>query len=149
MERQFEQARILARCFSDLATRRDATGVSRTFATQGVWKLPGLPVCQGRNHIRRQFDEILNSIEFLVQMPTEGIWELSEDGALSGRTYVQEWIRDRRGKGWFSLGVYLDRVVPESGSMRFAERRFEFVYRGTHPLPGKAYGMAALSRSEP
>jgi ketosteroid isomerase-like protein len=128
---QLEIRDLVAR-YSDAVNRRDTEAWADTWAEDASWQILGRAP-EGRAAIVALWQKMMSGFPFVVQMPSEGVVELSGDEA-SGRFYLTEYGRSADGTGLLTLAVYHDRFRREPDRWRFCERRFHALYSGPPDL---------------
>ena len=124
--------------FTDAAMMRDYDRLASLFVTDGVLRMPDIPIeLAGQAEIRAWGEGVPARVEYFVQTAHPGIIELEGDTA-SGRTYVQELIRLRDGSSHLNYAIYHDRYQRTGGAWRFSERTYEIRYLDRSPLAGSA-----------
>jgi ketosteroid isomerase-like protein len=124
--------------YSDAAMMRDYDRVAALFTTDGVLRMPNVPVeLTGSAEIRAWGERVPTVLEFFVQTTHPGVIRLDGDTA-TGRAYLQELLRTRDGHAEVNFAIYHDRYRRTPDGWRFAERTYEVRYRDPTPLPGSA-----------
>ena len=132
------EIRNLTGRFTDAVNRRSGTDLAALFVEDGEWVVPGVPEVRGRDAIAAQLDALLTNFQKLIQLTHSGFVEVDGERATAS-WYVTETAQDGNGNGFAFTGVYTDALVRTGDGWRFAERRFDFLYRAKADLPGKWY----------
>jgi ketosteroid isomerase-like protein len=122
--------------FTDAAMMRDYDRLASLFTSDGVLRMPNIPVeLAGQDEIRGWGQRVPDFVDFLVQNTHPGTIRLDGDNA-SGRAYMHEVGRTRDGRSGLNYAIYHDRYQRTPGGWRFAERLYEVRYEDTTPLAG-------------
>lgn len=133
------EVRNLAGRYCDAVLRGDRDRFADCWTADAEWVVPGGAVLAGRDVIVERYLELRRPFELCVQELLSGV---IEPGERSGCDAVATWqIRElqRRDDGRTNcvLGVYRDVMRrDDDGTLRFAQRRFDVVYRGPLDLSG-------------
>ncbi len=127
----------LVAAFADAVSRRDAVGVGALWIDDGEWHVPGLDVARGPSGVTAQLERLLTGFVSLTQVVHSGVVQL-DAGVATGRWYLSEIGVDAEGNAVQFVGVYRDAYRRTESGWRFAERRFNFLFRGR--LEGRAKG---------
>jgi hypothetical protein len=119
----------------DAVARGDVDAWVRCWHPDGVWVLPGVGEVRGTDALREKFATLRAEYELCVQELLFGWVDVTGDRA-TGRWYLRELQRSRRGTGQELLGCYDDAVVRDAGRWVFTGRRFWVLYRGPRLLAG-------------
>jgi len=126
--------------FTDAAMMRDRSRLAALFTTDGVLRMPNVPIeLVGREQIRIGGERLQSRWDFFVQNSHPGIIEIEGDTA-TGRTYLQELARLIDGSSGQNFAVYHDTYRRTAEGWRFAERVYEVRYVDLTPLGGFAPG---------
>jgi ketosteroid isomerase-like protein len=126
--------------FTDSAMMRDRTRMASLFTTDGVLRMPDIPVeLVGRDEIQKGGEELQAQWDFFVQTTHPGVIQLDGDVA-TGRAYMQELARTLDGRQGVNFAVYHDSYRRTPEGWRFAERVYELRYLDMSPLAGDAPG---------
>lgn len=119
--------------------RADIPAFADLWAEDGQWLIVGRSPVVGRAAIAELFERVRVNYRLCVQEVLSGVVDPGEDD----RHCVARWqVRELQ---WGDdtqqlIGVYHDVVVDDGGPhLRFAERRFEVLYRGPIDLSGRLY----------
>jgi uncharacterized protein (TIGR02246 family) len=140
------EIRNLSARFTDAVNRRASADLAELFVEDGTWHVPGVPTVVGRPAIAAQLDTLLTSLERLIQLTHSGHVNVAGDTA-NAVWYLTEQAQDTAGNGFAFTGVYTDRMVRTDEGWRFAERRFDFLFRAKVDLGGKWYAHPRTVRS--
>ncbi|NGO74023.1 nuclear transport factor 2 family protein, partial [Streptomyces boncukensis] len=128
--------------FTDAAMMRDYGRLASLFTTDGVLRMPNVPVeLTGREEIRGWGDRVPEFLEFLVQNTHPGTIRIDGDSA-HGRTYMSEVGRALDGRVTLNYAIYHDRYQRTGEGWKFTERAYEVRYEDSSPLPGAPPGPA-------
>jgi hypothetical protein len=126
--------------FTDCAMMRDRARLAGLFTTDGVLRMPNVPVeLTGREEIRAGGEKLQEQWDFFVQTYHPGPIRLDGDEA-TGRAYIQELVRLLDGRQGLNYAIYHDRYRRTAEGWRFAERVYEVRYLDPSPLAGFAPG---------
>jgi len=105
--------------------------VMATFLPDGIWEVPALDIrCQGRAEIRTAMTEMLEPIEYLVQINAPAIIAVDGDTA-SARSLIRECAKFRGRPGLMDVvGQFNDELERTPDGWKFAHRTFTIL--GTH-----------------
>jgi ketosteroid isomerase-like protein len=124
--------------FTDAAMMRDYDRVASLFTTDGVLRMPNIPVeLVGQEAIRAWGERVPEFMDFLVQNTHPGVIRLDGDTA-TGRAYMSEVGRALDGRSGLNYAIYHDRYQRTDDCWRFTERVYEVRYEDTSPLSGSA-----------
>lgn len=123
--------------YSLAVTRRDWEAVARCFHPNARWRASVGYDFQGRETIRESLKQVVESLEFLVQMTHACVIDdLTADRARV-TSVLKEFGRRPNGQGGvFVLGVYTDAVIKADGRWVFQDRDFQVHYIDTAAPPG-------------
>jgi ketosteroid isomerase-like protein len=132
--------------FTDSAMMRDRARMASLFTTDGVLRMPDIPVeLTGRDEIQKGGEALQAQWNFFVQTTHPGTIQLDGDVA-TGRAYMQELARTLDGRQGVNFAIYHDTYRRTPEGWRFAERVYEVRYVDMSPLSGDAPG-AGLDRA--
>lgn len=139
--------RDLVARYADAVAQRDAESWSDTWTDDASWIL-GPTRADGRDDILLTWTRLMDSFEFVIQIPEYGSVEVQGEHA-TGRWTIRELGWPRQGGPTATLGLYRDAYRCKQGEWRFCERRFRLLYMGPPDLSGKLFGLpaAAATRS--
>jgi uncharacterized protein (TIGR02246 family) len=135
--------RQLTAAYADAVNRRDLETFAALWASDARWLVPGLADTVGGEAAAEQLRRLTEPMELMLQLLEGGQVWVDGDTARA-RWYIVELGRTNEGRGVYFAGVYQDRLVRTADGWRFAERHFEFLYRGFADLPGKVYPFPPL-----
>ncbi|WP_042394724.1 LUD domain-containing protein [Streptacidiphilus carbonis] len=126
--------------FTDCVMMRDRARLASLFTSDGVLRMPDVPVeFVGPEAIRVGGERLQEQWDFFVQDTHPGTVRIDGDTA-TGRAYMHETLRLRNGFQGLNHAVYHDRYQRTPDGWRFAERTYEIRYLDTTPLTGRAPG---------
>ena len=99
---------LMAR-YIDAVNRGDGDAWISTWAGDASWDLMGNEV-NGRDNILALWQQMMAGFEFALMLPSSGLFEVDGDRA-SGHWYLQEFSRDRDGKGASVVSRYRDSYI--------------------------------------
>jgi hypothetical protein len=121
--------RELIERYSYSVNAKDWSTMADCFTENGTWDV-GPPFNfkpQGRAAISELVREKIAENDFVLQMPHASMIWLEGERARA-HTTVQELVRAPQGKGGIQLlGTYVDEIVRDAGTWRFASRVFRVV----------------------
>ncbi|MFI9251114.1 LUD domain-containing protein [Streptomyces sp. NPDC053069] len=124
--------------FTDAAMMRDRARLAALFTSDGVLRMPNVPVeFIGREEIRTGGERLQSQWDFFVQNSHPGMIRIDGDTA-TGRTYIQEIARLLDGRSGLNFAIYHDTYRRTPEGWKFAERVYEVRYIDTTPLGGSA-----------
>ena len=124
--------------YSDAAMMRDYDRVAALFTTNGVLRMPNVPVeLTGLAEIRAWGERVPTFMDFFVQTTHPGVIRIEGDAA-TGRAYMHEVLRTKDGHSEVNFAIYHDRYRRTEDGWRFSERVYEVRYRDTSALVGTA-----------
>ncbi|MFH8487682.1 nuclear transport factor 2 family protein [Streptomyces longisporoflavus] len=124
--------------FTDAAMMRDRPRLASLFTSDGVLRMPDVPVeLAGRKEILAGAEQLQSRLDFFVQTTHPGTIQIDDDRA-SGRAYIQELVRTLDGRQGLNYAIYHDRYQRTDGGWKFAERVYEVRYLDSSPLTGTA-----------
>jgi uncharacterized protein (TIGR02246 family) len=135
--------RDLAARFTDAVNRRDPEAVGRTFADDGEWVVPGLPLSVGPQAAEKQIAGLLESFAYLVQLLHSGLVEVDGDVATAS-WYLTENASDGSTADFTFVGVYRDELRRGDDGWQFARREFSFLRRAKGELQARCYPHPAV-----
>ena len=117
--------------YSYNASIGDLPAMVATFAADGVWEVPGIgALCTGHEEILAAASGITAAIEYMVQMNSPAIIEVSGDRA-TAKSIIRECGKYAGRQTCLEvLGLYSDELVRTADGWRFAKRTF--TVRGMH-----------------
>jgi len=127
--------RDLTARYCDAVARCDGELFASLWAEDADWVVPGVATTSGRDRIARLFLRLREGFVLCTQELLSGR-VVPDDGATAqhGGARARWQIREHQ---WTDgapvscvMGLYTDRLVAAAGVWRFAERRFDIVYRG-------------------
>ncbi|MBL6689389.1 MAG: nuclear transport factor 2 family protein [Pseudomonadales bacterium] len=119
--------RHLVAAYADAVNRRDGDLWASTWADNSTWVLRGNPF-EGKATILDTWHGAMGSFEFVVQLVYQGTLEVDGERA-TGRWYLTEHLRPQGSdEGRYTVGVYEDEYVKESGTWLFSKRSYEVLY---------------------
>jgi ketosteroid isomerase-like protein len=122
--------------FTDAVMMRDYARVGSLFTTDGVLRMPNVPVeLHGLEEIRAWGERVPTLLDYFVQTTHPGMIHLDGDTA-SGRAYMAELLRMRDGHSEMNYAIYHDRYRRTPDGWKFTERVYEVRYVDTTPLAG-------------
>ena len=122
--------------FTDAAMMRDYDRLASLFTSDGVLRMPNVPVeLSGADAIRGWGDGVEEFVDYLIQTTHPGSLRIDGDTA-SGRAHMQELVRTREGYSEVNFAIYHDRYRRTPDGWRFTERVYEVKYRDPTPLAG-------------
>lgn len=134
--------------FTDAAMMRDRPRLAALFTSDGVLRMPDVPVeLTGPDEIRAGGERLQAQWEFFVQNTHPGTIRIDGDTA-TGRAYMQEIARTRDGRQGINFAIYHDSYRRTPDGWRFAERVYEVRYLDTTPLAGGAPRVTAPETRE-
>ncbi|MET7571762.1 nuclear transport factor 2 family protein [Streptomyces sp. NPDC005492] len=134
--------------FTDAAMMRDRPRLASLFTSDGVLRMPNIPVeLVGREEIRAGGERLQSQWDFFVQTTHPGSILLDGHSA-TGRAYIQELARTLDGRQGLNYAVYHDRYRRTTEGWKFAERVYEVRYLDTSPLAGTAPSPARSSGTD-
>ena len=117
-----EQIRRLKALYCDYCDEGyDADGLCGLFTEDGVWDGGALGRFEGRERLRRFFENMPNVMSFAIHHVTNSSIVLDDDGqAAEGRWYLLQMATlARQNRAVWLTGRYVDRLVREEGSWKF------------------------------
>jgi uncharacterized protein (TIGR02246 family) len=136
--------RDLVARYADAVAQRDSQAWADTWADDASWILGPTSRADGRKEIVRTWTRLMDSFEFVIQIPEYGSVEV-QDGQAFGRWTIRELGWPKQGDPTATLGLYRDAYRCDEGTWRFSERRFQFVYMGPPDLSGKLFGLPSAA----
>lgn len=129
--------RHLVTHFADAVVTADREAFAGLWVEDASWRIapPIDAEFTGREEIARGFAGLMESWEFLIQVPEYSIIDIGQDSA-SGRWLVREMGRGRGGGGQRNYGLYQDRYVRVGEQWRFVSRDYRFVHLDTSAVAG-------------
>ncbi|WP_084316713.1 LUD domain-containing protein [Actinospica robiniae] len=128
--------------FTDAAMMRDRARLAALFTSDGVLRMPDVPVeFTGPEEIRAGGERLQAQWDFFIQNTHQGAVEIDGDTA-TGRAFIQEIARLRNGFEGLNYAIYHDRYRRTADGWKFAERVYEIRYLDITPLGGSAPGAA-------
>jgi ketosteroid isomerase-like protein len=126
--------------YTDAVMMRDYDRVASLFSTDGVLRMPNIPVeLAGPDRIRAWGERVPEVVDYLIQTTHAGTIRLDGDTA-TGRAHLQELVRTHDGRSELNFAIYHDRYRRTADGWRFTERVYDVRYRDTSPLAGSAPG---------
>jgi hypothetical protein len=126
--------------FTDCAMMRDRARLAGLFTSDGVLRMPNVPIeLTGPEEIRAGGEKLQEQWDFFVQTYHPGTIRLDGDVA-TGRAYIHELARMLDGRQGLNYAIYHDRYRRTPEGWRFAERVYEVRYVDPSPLAGFAPG---------
>lgn len=117
----------------DAVNQRDADAWSSAYAENGRWIIPSLDgntlEITGRDTLKATWIQMMSGFPQVLHLVHSVSIDINGTD-MTGRCYVNEHLRTADGQGFFVFGQYDDRYVQENGTVRFAERIFQPLYRG-------------------
>lgn len=129
--------RDLVHRYADAVSRQDPAAAAELFVPDGEWVIPGYASLRGRAEISDYLDALLDSWESIVHALLSGRVELdpSQPNRATGRWYISELGRMRRGDAVTFAGAYDDTYVRDEDTWRFARREYTSMVRFGEPAP--------------
>ncbi|MEI6381834.1 MAG: nuclear transport factor 2 family protein [Cyanobacteriota bacterium ELA615] len=126
--------------FADAVNTRKIDNLTALWSDDGIWKInPPIDIeIHGTANIATAVTNLLNNWEFFVQKIHGGVIDI-DDKQATARWTMSEIGRSISDKGFYNLGVYIDKYVYLNDSWLFAERIYEFTYIDESVLPGKSF----------
>jgi len=130
------EIRSLVSRYAQATNAYDGVAWGMTWAEEGVWELMGA-THTGRTAVVAQWEAFMGNIQFVYQLPGEGLVEIEECGQRgTGRFPTVEFCKMGEGPGVLMLGTYHDLYAVEGEAWRFAERRMKIRYMGPTDMSG-------------
>jgi len=123
--------RELIESYADAVCTVDAAAWGETWADDGVWELPDMPLVgkiSGKDNIVTAWKAAMEQFRGVIFVATIGSIEIATDRA-AVRSYTSE-VYDRAGRTHRDRGRYEDVVVKRGGRWLFKSRRFQNIHRG-------------------
>jgi uncharacterized protein (TIGR02246 family) len=123
--------RDLTARYCDAVARCDGDLFATLWSTDADWVVPGARTTSGRERIARLFMKLREDYVLCTQELMSGrVVPAPEAGAARARWQIREFQWKDGAPVSCVMGIYTDRLLVEDGAWRFAERRFDIVYRG-------------------
>jgi hypothetical protein len=117
--------------YHEAASMFDFEQLAMAFLPDGIWEVPGLRILsRGRDDIRSAMTELMEPIEYLVQINAPAVIVVTGDAA-SARSLIRESAKFRDRPGLVDVvGQYVDELARTTDGWKFARRTFTII--GTH-----------------
>ena len=125
---------LMAR-YVDAVNRYDGDAWAATWAEDATWNLLGTDV-QGRDNIVGLWQQMMESFDFALMLPSTCLFEVSGDKA-SGHWYLHEHTRNNEGERATILSRYMDTYTRVNGEWLYQSRQYEIMYQGPADLSGQ------------
>lgn len=124
---------LMAR-YIDAVNRGDGDAWIATWAADASWDLLGNEV-SGRDNILALWQQMMAGFEFVLMLPGSSLFEVDGERA-SGHWYLQEFTRDRDGRGVSVVSRYRDSYARVDGQWLYQSRAYHIIYSGPAGLSG-------------
>jgi len=123
--------RDLVARYADAVSRQDPAAVAELFTPDGVWRVGGYGEPRGHAEITAFLAGLLDSWSTIVHALASGRVHLdpADPDRATGRWYITEFGQRTDGAEVFFAGVYHDEYVRDAGVWRFAQRRYDSMFR--------------------
>src|SRR5262245_24105346 len=103
--------------YTDAVWRHDYDAFAECFTVDAQWRISGM-VLRGRPEIRATIERILSRLARVLISFGTPILAVGSDGAVTGRTYINECVAWKNGNSNISIGCYYERFVCEGDRWR-------------------------------
>ena len=117
------------------ASRGDLEVVGSTYAEDGVWAVPAFPMSvQGREAIKAKITELLQPMEYLVQIGSPAAIEVNGDTATASSSMREGCKFKGQNVAAEILGIYADELVRTGDGWKFKSRTFHMSCFNTYDV---------------
>jgi hypothetical protein len=140
--------------YCDAVLRADTAAFADLWTSDGQWLIAGRPPIAGPAAIAELFERTRSKYRLCVQEILSGVVDPAPASPDQSRWAARWQVRELQWGGGESgddgaqqlIGVYHDLVADDGGPhLRFAQRRFEVLYRGPIDLSGRLYTAPPLT----
>ncbi|MFP6639261.1 MAG: nuclear transport factor 2 family protein [Myxococcota bacterium] len=125
--------RTLVARYADAVARNDVPTWRSTWAEDAEWELLGQTL-RGRDELVAYYEQVVSSLEAVVQHAHGGILEFQAADRATGRWSITEHARMASGAPLFTIGLYEDDYVRLDDEWLFSRRVFRTLYLGPPDL---------------